>query len=174
MIDLPTAEKISNPKLALLVGLLIGLGLGAGAAWTASTTVHDAQFKVLDAVNKDLKRQVAELETANQAKDTEMDRLREQLSELSPQRREAESKRRAELEKFIQRIDKEIAQKREEARKESSRRLIVWRADDPGGQNCRPEDRPKSDAQIQRERELDALTVQRHEARKKLIELTAQ
>jgi hypothetical protein len=42
MKDLPTAENIKNSKLALIAGLLIGLSLGAGAAWTASTTIHDA------------------------------------------------------------------------------------------------------------------------------------
>jgi cell division protein FtsB len=67
------------------------LGLGAGGAWTASTTIYDAQFKVLSAVNADLQRQLSELRESSQAKDAEMDRLREQISALSPQRREAEA-----------------------------------------------------------------------------------
>jgi hypothetical protein len=54
VIDLPSAENIKNAKLTLIAGLLIGLGLGAGGAWMASTTIHDAQFKVLSAVNADL------------------------------------------------------------------------------------------------------------------------
>jgi hypothetical protein len=109
-----------------------------------------------------------QLEAAKTTNEAEMARLREQLSMLSPQRREAESKRMTELEKFIQRIDKEIAQKRD-------RFLVVRRTMcDPGGENCRMEAPPKSDAQIRNERELDALNVQRHEARRKLIELIAQ
>jgi hypothetical protein len=173
MMDLPTAEKIKNSKLALIAGLLIGLSLGAGGAWTASTTIHEAQFRVLDAVNTDLQRQVAELETSSQAKDVEMARLREQLSRLSPQRREAESKRKAELEKFIQRIDKEIAE----------RKAKLWRSAggslecDPRGGNChwvRDEDRPMSDGEIRLARELDALNVERHEARRRLIEFIGQ
>jgi hypothetical protein len=167
MIDLPTAEKINHPVLALIAGLLLGFGFGWGAAWKTITDVHDAQFK-------DLQRQVAEHKTFDQEKDAEVARLHEQLSLLSPQRREAESRRRAELEKYIQRIDKEIAQKIAQKGEEGSRTLMVWRADDPGRQNCRTEDRPKSDAQIRYERELDALNVQRHEARRKLIELIAQ
>jgi hypothetical protein len=47
VMDLPSAENIKNSKLALITGLLIGLSLGAGAAWTASTTIHEAQFKAL-------------------------------------------------------------------------------------------------------------------------------
>jgi hypothetical protein len=155
----------------LIAGLVIGLSLGAGGAWKASTTIDEAQFKVLDAINKDLKRQVAELVASGDAKDTEIARLREQISALSPQRRDAESKRKIELERFIQRIDKEIVQKREE----SNRFLVLQRSVcDPGGENCRLEDRPKSDARIQHERELDALMIQRHEARIKLIEFLAQ
>jgi hypothetical protein len=46
-----------------------------------------------------------------------MDRLREQISALSPQRREAEAKSRTELEKLIQRIDKGI----------DSRKARLWR-----------------------------------------------
>jgi hypothetical protein len=173
MMDLPTAEKIKNSKLALIAGLLIGLSLGAWGAWTASTTIHEAQFKVLDAVNKDLQRQVAELETSGQAKDAEMARLREQLSKLSPQRREAELKRRTELERFIQRVDKEIAE----------RKAKLWRPGwgsrecDPKGENCRwvrSEDRPMSDAEVRLARELEALNVERHEAHRRLIEFIGQ
>jgi hypothetical protein len=172
MIDLPTAEKINNSKVALIAGLLIGLTLGAGGAWTASTTIHEAQFKVLDAVNKDLQWQVAELETFSQAKDAEIARLHEQLTMLSPQRREAETKRRRDLELFIQRLDKEI----------NWQKNILWRPlgssrkCDPQGENCHWvnfRDLPMSDAEKRAERELDALNVQRHDARKKLIELIA-
>ena len=108
MMDPPHRRKHQNSKLALIAGLLIGLSLGAGAAWTASTTIHDAQFKVLDAVNKDLHRQVTALEADKTANEAEMTRLREQLSLLSPQRREVEPKRKTELERFIQRVDKEL------------------------------------------------------------------
>ena len=73
----------------MIAGLLIGLSLGAGAAWTASTTIHDAQFKVLDAVNKDLHRQVTALEADKTANEAEMTRLREQLS-LPPPATEVE------------------------------------------------------------------------------------
>jgi hypothetical protein len=173
MMDIPTAEKIRHPALALIAGLLIGLSLGGGGAWTATTTIHDAQFKVFDAVNKDLQRQVVELETSNRAKDAEMVRLREQISVLSPQRREAESKRKAEIEKLIQRIDKEI----------DERKARLWRGRglntecDSKGENCRlvrSEDRPMSDPEKRLERELNTLVMQRHEARIKLIEFLAQ
>ena len=173
MIDLPTAEKINNSKVALIAGLLIGLTLGAGGAWTASTTIHEARFKVLDAVNEDLQRQVEELETANQAKDAEMARLREQLSLLAPQRREAESKRRRDLELFIQRLDKEI----DSTKRRLSRPFWFSTKCDPQGENCRmvdSQDLPMSDVEKRAERELDALNVQRHEARRRLIELIAQ
>src|SRR5262245_7831859 len=112
MMDLPTAEKIKHPVLALIAGLLIGLSFGAGVAWKASTTIDEAQFKVVDTVNKDLKRQIVELDASNRSKDEEMARLREQISVLSPQRREAESKHKSEIEKFIQRIDKEIDERK--------------------------------------------------------------
>jgi predicted site-specific integrase-resolvase len=173
MIDLPTAEKIKHPALALIAGLLIGLTFGAGGAWTASTIINDAQFKVLAAVNDDLRRQVEELTTSSQAKEVEMGKLREKISALSPQRREAESKRRTELEKFIQRVDKEI----DNQKIRLSRPIWLERKCDSGGGNCRTinsEDRPMSDLEKRLERELDTLIAQRHEARKKLIELLAQ
>jgi hypothetical protein len=87
MLDIPTAENIKNSKLALIAGLLIGLSLGAGGTWTASTTIHEAQLKVLDAVNKDLQRQVVELETSSQVNEAEMARL------ALPQRAEERAER---------------------------------------------------------------------------------
>jgi hypothetical protein len=175
VMDLPTAENIKNSKLALIAGLLIGLSLGAGGAWTASTTIHAAQFKVLGAVNEDLLRQVFELRESSQAKDAEMNRLREQISVLSPQRREAELKRRTELERLIQQIDKEISLRWAGL----SRGGVRMRSKecDPKGENCRMVDSdydPMSDREKRIERELDVLVLQRHEARKKLIDLIAR
>jgi hypothetical protein len=178
VMDLPTAENIKNSKLALIAGLLIGLSLGAGGAWTASTTIHAAQFKVLGAVNEDLLRQVSELRESSQAKEAEMDRLREQISMVSPQRQEAESKRKIELERLIQRIDKEIHQRAlTQARTSPMGVLGRERECDPEGKNCRyinSDERPKSDCQSRYERGLDALVEQRHEARKQLIKLIAR
>jgi hypothetical protein len=126
---------------------------------------------VLDAVNKDLHRQVTALEADKTANEAEMTRLREQLSLLSPQRREVESKRKTELERFIQRVDKELR----EPRLKRWRSTSISRTCDPKGENCRMvrEDPPMSDAEKRLEREFDALHVQRHEARRKLIELIA-
>jgi len=179
MMDLPTAENIKHPKLALIAGLLIGLSLGAGAAWTTSTNIHDAQFKVLDAVNRDLQRQVSELQESGQAKDDEMARLREQLNELSPQRQEAETKRQRELEAFIQRIDREIAQKKKELAALRSIRYTRPSLSFPGpGEklNSQPPAPPAPCTNstpytpvIRLEKELDSLAVRRDEARKRLI-----
>jgi cell division protein FtsB len=166
MMDLPSAEKIKHPVLALIAGLLIGLGAGWGAAWKMITDIRDAEVK-------DLQRQVSDLQESNQAKDAELARIREQLSMLAPQRREADAKRRRDLEAFIRGIDKEIAE----------RRAKLWRSGgdslecDPKGENCRwvrNADRPMTDAEKRLERELDALNMQRHEARKRLIEAIAQ
>jgi hypothetical protein len=180
VMDLPTAENIKNPKLALIVGLLIGLSLGAGGAWTASTTIHAAQFKVLGTVNEDLLRQVSELRDSSQVKDAEITRLREQLSELSSERREVEIKRRRELEMFIRGLDQEIAQKKKEAPKRRPPLVFISHprpnddcpvVDDP---TPPPEQREKSAYEIRYERELASLSLQRDEARRKLIELIAK
>jgi hypothetical protein len=141
-----------------------------------------AQFKVLGAVNEDLQRQVTELETSSQVKDVETARLREQLSMLSPQRQEAESKRRIELEKFIQRVDQEIAQKKKEGPVRRAHQMIYIK-NEQTSDNCPgvsdhsppppppPEKREKSAFEVRHEKELAALASQRDEARRKLIEL---
>jgi Spy/CpxP family protein refolding chaperone len=184
MMDLPTAENIKHPKLALIAGLLIGLSLGAGAAWTTSTNIHDAQFKVLDAVNRDLQRQVSELQESSQAKDDEMAHLREQLSEISPQRQEVEVKRRRELEAFIQRVDREITQKKKElAALRSATYMRPSLSFPPSSEklNSQPPAPPAPCTNstpytpvIRLEKELDSLAMQREEARKRLIGLTAR
>jgi hypothetical protein len=165
--DFSFLEKFKYPSLAALCGLLVGLGLGGGYAWIALSAIHEREVK-------DLYRQVTAQEAAKTTGEAEVARLRKQLSMLAPQRREVEAKRRIELERFIQGLDKEITQ----------RKQVLWRPlsggsseCDPRGENCRwveSKDRPMSDAEKRAERELDALNVQRHEARKKLIELIAQ
>jgi hypothetical protein len=164
--DFSFLEKFRYPPLAALCGLLVGLGLGGWGAWTALSAVHEREVN-------DLHRHVAALDAAKTTNEAEMARLREQLSRLSPQRHEAETKRRRELEVFIQGVDREIA----------DRKARLWRPSggsrecDPRGENChwvRDEDRPMSDAEMRLARELDALNMQRHEARRKLIEVIAQ
>jgi hypothetical protein len=180
VMDLPTAENIKNSKLALIAGLLIGLSLGAGGAWTASTTIHAAQFKVLSAVNEDLQRQVSEFRDSSQAKDAEMSQLREQLSVLSPERREADTRRRRELETFIRSLDQEIAQKKKEGPKRWAQMQFFTNPSFSSGRpvvnDCPPppEKREKSAFEIRYEREPASLSLQRDEARRKLIELIAK
>jgi hypothetical protein len=159
--DLSFLEKFKYPPLAALCGLLVGLGFGGWLAWTALSAVHERE-------DNDLHRQVAALEAAKTTNEAEMARLREQLNSLSPQRREAEAKRRRELEVFIRGLDKEI----DERWAKLGGRASIRQECDPKGENCRmvrSGDRPMSDAEKRLERELDALNVQRHEARRKLI-----
>jgi hypothetical protein len=164
--DFSFLEKFRYPPLAALCGLLVGLGLGGWGSWTTLSAVHEREVN-------DLHRQVAALEAAKTTNEGEMARLREQLTMLSPQRREADAKRRRELERFIQGVDKEISERKVRLARMSG----GSRECDPRGENCRWvrwEDRPMNDAEKRAERELDALNVQRHEARKKLIEVIAQ
>jgi hypothetical protein len=44
------AEKLKNPELTLLCGIL----LGAYAAWMAINTIHQERFTVLETAKKDL------------------------------------------------------------------------------------------------------------------------
>jgi hypothetical protein len=153
------AEKLKNPGLPLLCGIL----LGACAAWMAINTIHQERFTVLEAARKDLEQQVSVLETSKKTQDAEISRLREQLGSVSP------SKTRKELEAFIQRSDKEIAQKHEEFARNSPN---FWSRDDPPG--GRPLTEREKSTRDRFEKELDRLAGQRDEAHRKLIELTAK
>jgi predicted nucleic acid-binding Zn-ribbon protein len=71
---------------------------------------HDSQRTIHCActAKKNLEQQVSVLEASKKTQDAEISRLREQLGAVSP------ASTRKELEAFIQRLDKEIVQKRDE------------------------------------------------------------
>jgi flagellar biosynthesis chaperone FliJ len=105
---------------------------------------------------------VSELKASKTAKNEEISRLRDQLGP-------ATAKARKELEAFIQRLDKEIEQKRVEYARHSP--LFGSRGDPPEG---KPLSEQAKATAARFEKELDKLATQRDEARKKLIELMAR
>jgi len=151
-------EKLKNPVIALLGGLLVG----ASVTWTAATNLHEERVKILETARVELERQIVVRDKAIDQKDSELQALSSKLT-AQPVVASSNPKSSAELQKLIAQLDTEIEKKRVELGRNAGLRVVGF------VENERHET-PKSDAYVRIEQELQALNEQRNFARKKLID----
>lgn len=154
-------EKVKNPIITLIGGLL----LGGYVAWNSAASIHEERVKLLEATKTELERQVAARNKAIEEKDVELKGLYSKMPTVPVTGTTAKAKPELELRNLIAQLDGEIEKKKVEL----SRNAGISVTDFNGRKEA-----PKSDAYIRIEGELQALNEQRNLARQKLIDAVAK
>ena len=150
-------EKVKNPIVSLIGGLL----LGGYVTWNSVATLHEERVKILETSKVELERQVAIRNKTIEEKDIELKDLYSKLSSKPIVSAVANVKPGNELRNLIAQLDIEIDKKKQEL----SRNAGLSVASFDGKRES-----PKSEAYIRIERELLDLNEQRNLARQKLVD----
>lgn len=154
-------EKVKNPIITLIGGLL----LGGYVAWNSAASIHEERVKLLEATKAELERQVAARNKAIEEKDVELKSLYLKMPPSSVTGDTVKAKPEVELRNLIAQLDGEIEKKKVELSRNAGLSVTDF--------NGRKE-APKSEAYIRIEGELQALSEQRNLARQKLIDAVAK
>lgn len=154
-------EKVKNPIITLIGGLL----LGGYVAWNSAAGLHEERVKLLEATKAELERQVAARNKTIEEKDAELKSLSSKIPSSPATGTTSTVKPELELRSFIAQLDREIEKKKVEL----SRNAGISVTDFNGTKES-----PKSDAYIRIEGELQDLNAQRNIAREKLINTVAK
>jgi uncharacterized small protein (DUF1192 family) len=157
MESITALEKLKNPVVALLGGIVAGASL----TWTAVTNLHEERVKIFETAKAELEHQVAIRDKALEQKDAELKALSSKLAAL-PNSALMSAHSATELRKLIAQLDAEIEKKKAELRRHGG--ISAVRFEDGWKES------PKSDSYLQIEQEIQTLNEQRNLARKRLID----
>ena len=152
------AEKIKNPVLAFIAGMIFS----AGITWGTISSIHGEQFRMYELAkaealkkNYDLEKNYLEQKNELQTKENEVLSLRKELEVASGKAAEDKTTK---LQALIKQIDSEVAYKK---------KVLAM-------QSGLTADASKSEGYIRAEKEIDALLARRDQAQVQIIEVNAQ
>jgi hypothetical protein len=166
--NISEAEKIKNPILAFIAGMIFSSGI----TWGAISIIHAEQFKIYESAkveelkkSHDLEKKCLEQKNELQAKENELQAKENEVLSLRKKLEVASGKvtehKTTRLRALIEQIDAEISWKKSTLRRSQS------------GPSAGA-DQLKSDAYLRTEKELDSLLSRRDQAQKQMIEVNAQ